>query len=458
MQKTKKRHAVDMCNGPLFSKIVVFFIPVMLSNLLQLVYNAADQMIVGKFAGATDLAAVGSTMALINLIICTVVGLSVGVSSVTARHFGAGNNASLTRTVHTAVALSLIIGVFLAIVGILCSKSLLLMMDTPKDVLPKAVLYMQILFLGLPHVTLFNFTSAILRAVGDTKRPMLFMILSGVLNVFLNMLFVIVFDMAVAGVALATIISQFLSAFLTVRCLITSDEGYKLNLKSVKIYKGELRQIVQIGIPSSIQSASFSLSNVFIQSAVNSFGSAAMAGSTTSSTIENLVYQSTNSLYHTILSFVGQNYGAGKKDRIIKSVLYSVIIVTVMGLTIGLVCVACSDFLMTLFLDETADPAFYKEALAYGAERLKLVLPFYFICGIMEVATGALRAINKSGFSMVGSIVGACGMRIVWIFTIFAAAPSMRILFMSYPVTWILTSVFLYGMFIYFMRKMPNQK
>ena len=453
-----KRHSVDLCNGPLFSKIIVFFIPVMLSNILQMVYNAADQMIVGKFAGPADLAAVGSTTSLVSLIICTVVGLSVGVSSVAARHFGAGNKESLSRTIHTAVALALIVGVFLAIVGILCSKRLLMLMGSPADVLPKATLYMQILFLGLPHVAVFNFTSAILRAVGDTKRPMLFMIISGVLNVLMNLLFVICFDMAVAGVALATVISQLISAVLTVRCLLATEEDYKLSLKNIKIHKGEFRQIIQIGIPSSIQSASFALSNVFIQTAVNSFGSAAMAGCAASSTIENLVYQADNALYLTILSFVGQNFGAGKKDRIIKSVLYCIGIVTVMGLTIGILCAIFGEALLNLFMDKSVDPAFYEKAMAFGLERLHRLVPIYFLCGIMEIGTGALRALNKSGISMIISLIGACVLRVVWIFTIFAANPSIPVLFTSYPVTWILTAICLYAVFIQFMRKMPNRK
>ena len=449
-----KRHAVDLCNGPLFSKIIVFFIPVMLSNILQMVYNAADQMIVGKFAGPTDLAAVGSTTSLVSLIICTIVGLSVGVSSVTARHFGAGNKTSLSRTIHTAVALGLIVGVILAIVGILCAKRLLMLMGSPDDVLPKATLYMQILFLGLPHVAVFNFTSAILRAVGDTKRPMIFMIISGVLNVLMNLLFVICFDMAVAGVALATVISQFISAALTVRCLIATNEDYKLSLKNVKIHRNEFRQIVQIGVPSSIQSASFALSNVLIQSSINSFGSAAMAGCAASSTVENLVYQADNALYLTILSFVGQNYGAGKKDRIIKSVLYCIAIVTVMGLTIGILCAIFGEALLNLFMDKSVDPEFYEKAMYYGLQRLRRIVPVYFLCGIMEIGTGALRALNKSGISMVISLIGACGLRVVWIYTIFAANPSIPVLFTSYPVTWILTAICLYAVFIYYMRKL----
>ncbi len=456
MQRTQKQHAVDMCNGPLFTKIVAFFIPVMLSNMLQLVYNAADQMVVGKFAGATDLAAVGSTASLINLITCVLIGLAVGVSSVVARHFGSGNKGSLYRAVHTSVALSLIVGVILGIVGILFSTPLLRLMGSPDDVLPKASLYMKILFAGLPAMALFNFASAILRAIGDTKRPMIYMILSGLLNVVLNLIFVIGLNMAVSGVALATVLSQILAALLTARCLVKSKEDYKLRIKDIKVFKGEFRQIIQIGIPSSIQSAGFSLSNVFIQTAINSFGSAAMAGCTAAATIENMVYQATNSLYHTTLSFVGQNYGAGKKKRIIKSVVYCAGSAMVLGISVSALCILFSEPLLNLFLNKSTDAAFYAKTLASGTERLLLTLPVYFLCGVMEVATGALRAMNKSALSMVGSLLGACGLRILWIMTVFAANPTIKVLFMSYPITWTVTGVFLYGMFIFYIRKMKD--
>ncbi len=449
-----KRHSVDMCSGPLFSKIVVFFIPVMLSNILQLVYNAADQIIVGKFAGATSLAAVGSTAALFNLITCLLIGLAVGVSSVTARHFGAGNRGAVSRSVHTSVALSLLIGFILGVLGFVFCKPLLSLMGTPDAVLSKATLYMQILFAGLPFIAAFNFMSAILRAIGDTKRPMIFMIISGVANVLLNLLFVIVFDMDVAGVALATVLSQLLSAVLTLRCLTNTDEVYKLNIKQIKVYKGEFRQIIQIGIPSGIQSAGFSLSNVFLQSAINSFGAPTMTGCTAASSVENLVYQSTNAFYHTSLAFVGQNYGAGQKKRIKKSVLYCMFLAIGIGFAMGMLCTLFSKPLLNLFIDKATDPAFYKEALAAGAERMKLTLPIYFMCGVMEVGTGALRAMNRSTISMVFSLTGACLLRIVWIYTAFAANHTIMTLFMSYPVTWSVTSLFLYGAFIYYYRKL----
>ena len=446
MLNSKKTHEVDMCNGPLFPKIFAFFIPVMLSNVLQIVYNAADQLIVGKFAGSRPLAAVGSTSSLINLITCLLIGLAVGVSSVTARHFGAGNKKSLGRATHTSVAISLIFGVAIGIFGIVFAKPLLRLMGSPDEVIGLATIYMQIYFIGLPATALFNFCSAILRAIGDTKRPMIFLIISGFLNVILNLIFVIFFKMHAAGVALATVISQVLSAYLTLRCLIKSDESYKVNLKELKIYKSEFLQIIQVGIPSSIQSTAFSLANVFIQSAVNSFGEFAMAGCAAAATIEAFVYQATNSLYHTTLSFVGQNYGANKKDRILKSVIYCTGIVTVMGLAVGVLFYVFAEPLLKMFVDTP-------QAIAAGIERLNLLLPAYFLCGIMEVGAGALRGMNKSVISMVGSLIGACGLRILWIFTIFAMFPTVFCLYIIFPISWIVTSVFFYGLFFHLMYK-----
>lgn len=446
----QKRHEVDMCNGPLFPKIITFFIPVMLSNMLQLVYNAADQLIVGRFAGSRALASVGATASLVNLIVCFLTGLSVGASSVIARHFGANNQRSLTRAAHTSVMISLIGGLLFGMIGIVFSKPLLRVMDTPEEVIRLSTLYMQIYFAGLPATALFNFASAILRAVGDTKRPMIFLIISGALNVVLNLVFVIIFKMGVAGVATATVISQILAAFLTVRCLINTEESYKIVLKNLKIYKAELLQIIQIGIPASIQSSAFSLSNVFIQSAINSFGEFAMAGCTAASNIDNMIYQAMNSLYHTTLSFTGQNYGAGKKDRIIKSVLYCGGVVTVLGMVIGGIAYIFCEPLLKMFVTNP-------EAIAFGMERLKIMCLTYFMCGMMEVGAGALRGINKSAISMCGSLIGACGLRIVWIYTVFAMSPSIFVLYISYPVTWLVTGIFLNCMFFYFVNKNKSE-
>lgn len=447
--KQAKTHEIDMCNGRILPKIIIFFIPVMLSNMLQLVYNAADQLIVGKFAGSTYLAAVGSTASLTNLIVCLMIGLSVGVSSVVARHFGAGNKTSLFRAVHTSMALAVISGIVLSLIGILFCKPLLKLMDTPHNVINLSALYMRICFLGIPAVVVFNFGSAILRATGDTKRPMLFITLSGVINVVLNFILVYFFKLHVAGVAIATVISQIVSAVLTVICLIRSEESSKLITKEIRIYKAELIQIVTVGIPASIQSVSFSLSNVFIQSSVNSFGEFAMAGATAASNVDNIIYQALNALYHTSLAFSSQNYGAGKKDRILKSVGYCSFIVIVLGLALGGLCYMFGKQLLIMFVDN-------KEAIAYGLERIKITCLPYFTCGLMEVSSGALRGINKSAVSMVISVIGACVLRVVWIYTIFPLNRTFSTLFLTYPVTWILSGLTLYIMFFHYLKKMSE--
>lgn len=447
--KRNKTHEMDMVNGSILPKIIIFFIPVMLSNMLQLVYNAADQLVVGKFAGSTYLAAVGSTASLSNLIICLLIGLSVGSSSVVARHFGAGNKKSLFRSIHTSMALSIICGIILSLVGILFCKPLLRLMDTPENVIDLSVLYMRICFAGLPAVAVFNFGAAILRAVGDTKHPMIYITLSGIINVILNIILVVFFKLHVAGVAIATVISQVFSAVLTVICLMKSNESSKLVLKEIKIYKAELTQIVTVGIPASIQSVSFSLSNVFIQSSINSFGEFAMAGSAAAANTDNIIYQAVNSLYHTALAFCGQNFGAGKKDRILKSVGYCTSIVVVLGLAIGGLCYVFDEQLLGLFVNN-------KEAIAYGVERLKITCLPYFTCGLMEVGSGALRGINKSAVSMVISIMGACVLRVVWIYTIFPINRSFSTLFLAYPATWILSSIALYIVLFHYVKKIPD--
>lgn len=444
-----KTHEMDMCNGSILPKIIIFFIPVMLANILQLLYNATDQLIVGKFAGSIYLAAVGSTASLTNVIVCLMTGLAVGSSAVASRLFGANNKTSLFRAVHTSMALALICGFGLSIIGIIICKPLLTLMDTPENVLDLAVLYMRIYFAGLPAVAVFNFGAAILRAVGDTKNPMLFITLSGILNVILNYILVKFFKMHVAGVAIATVISQILSATLTAICLIRSEESSKLIIKEIKIYKGELNQIITVGIPASIQSVSFSLSNVFIQSSVNSFGEFAMAGSAAALNSDNIIYQTQNALYHTSLAFCGQNYGAGKKDRIMKSVIYCCTIVVALGITLGGLCLTFGEQLLSLFVDN-------KEAIAYGIDRLKITSSTYFTCGLMEVASGALRGIDKSAVSMAISIVGVCVLRVIWVFTIFPLNKTFTTLFLAYPVTWILSGIILYIVFLYYYKKLPD--
>ena len=451
-KKLTRSGEVDMCNGPLFSKIVVFFIPVMLTNLLQTLYSAADQAVVGQFAknGADALASIGSTSALSNLILCFVTGLSVGTSSVVARLFGAGNKNAVERAVHTSISLSAILGIVIGILGITLARPLLLLMGTQSDVLDGAVLYMQISFAGLPVVAIYNYGSAILRAIGDTKRPMIYLMIGGLVNVALNIFFVTVFHMSVEGVALATVISQILSCVLTVRCLVTTDGCYKLCFKKLRIHKQEAVSIIYIGIPAGLQSSLFSVSNVLIQSSVNSISKAAVSGSTAGQTIESFVYMAMNSLYHTSLAFCGQNYGAKKPDRIMKSFLYCTAIAVTVGVVFGgLVCLF-ADPLLGIFLKTNPD------AVIYGKQRIMMTCLPYFLCGIMEVGTGVLRAVNKAFHALITTVVCTCVLRVVWCKTVFIMFPSITVLFISYPLTWALTSAINTIMFLSFYKKMKK--
>ena len=424
---------IDMTNGPLVGKIIRFAIPLALSGILQLLFNAADIIVVGQFVGPQALAAVGSTSALINLIVNLFIGLSIGVNVLVARYYGGGNHKDLRETVHTAVLVSVISGIILIFVGIGLSRPLLELMGTPADVIDQSVLYMRIYFVGMPVMMLYNFGSAILRAVGDTKRPLYFLLLAGVINVLLNLLFVIVFHMGVEGVAIPTVISQCVSATLVLLCLVKSDAVYRVNLKELHIYKEKLLQMIKIGVPAGIQSATFSISNVLIQSTINSFGSIAMAGSTAGGNIEGFVWTAMDAFTQSTLSFTGQNYGAKKFHRITKVVWYNLGLVTVVGLVLGIGAYLVGPWVLQVY---SSDP----EVIAYGLERMLLVCTPYALCGVMNVLVGAMRGLGSSLTPMVVSIFGVCVLRVVWIYTVFPLDPSFAMLFLSYPVTWAVTA------------------
>ena len=436
---------IDMTNGPLLGKIVRFAIPLALSGILQLLFNAADIIVAGRFAGSQALAAVGSTSALINLIVNLFIGLSIGVNVLVARYYGAGQRKDLHETVHTAVLISVLSGLVLIVVGVALSKPLLQLMGTPSDVIDQAVLYMRIYFVGMPVMMLYNFGAAILRAVGDTQRPLYFLLLAGVVNVFLNLFFVIVVHMGVAGVAIATVISQCISAGLVLQCLVRSDTIYRVELKQLRIYKDKLLQMTKIGVPAGIQGATFSISNVLIQSSINSFGSLAMAGSTAASNIEGFVFTAMDSFTQASLSSTGQNYGAKKFHRITKVLWYNIFLVTVVGLVLGIGAYLAGRPLLGIY---STDP----EVIDYGMERMLIVCTPYFTCGIMNVLVGAMRGLGSSLTPMVVSIFGVCVLRVIWIYTVFAAAPSMLMLFVSYPVTWVVTAL-VEAVCFYFIRK-----
>lgn len=433
MNQTKSnKYEIDMCNGPLLGKILVFYIPLMLSGVLQLLFNAADIVVVGRFAGSESLAAVGSTSSLINLLVNLFIGLSVGANVLVARYYGAGQQKELSEMVHTAVMTSLISGCILIILGICLAGPALRLMATPEDVIDKAILYMRIYFVGMPFMMAYNFGSAILRAVGDTKRPLYYLLIAGVVNVVLNLIFVIVFSMGVAGVAIATVISQAVSSALVIRCLVLTDSVYKLNLKQLVIVPDKLIKMVQIGLPAGLQGALFSISNVLIQSSVNSFGSIAMAGNTAASNIEGFIYTAMNAFHQTAISFTGQNFGASKYKRIGKILLICQISVLAVGLVMGNAAYLFAGTLLKLYSSDG-------EVIRYGILRMSIICTSYCFCGMMDVMVGSLRGMGYSIMPMLVSLTGACLFRIVWIYTVFQSYRTLECLYISYPISWVLT-------------------
>lgn len=422
-----------MCNGPLLGKILIFYIPLMLSGVLQLLFNAADIVVVGRYAGSNSLAAVGSTSSLINLLVNLFIGLSVGANVLVARFYGAGKQKELSEMVHTAVLTSIVSGCVLIVLGIALSEPALRLMDTPDDVIGQSVLYMRIYFVGMPFMMAYNFGSAILRAVGDTRRPLYYLLAAGVINVILNLIFVIVFQIGVAGVAIATVISQGVSSALVLRCLMLTDGVYKLDIKQLKIVPDKLVKMLQIGLPAGLQGSLFSISNVLIQSSVNSFGSVAMAGNTAASNIEGFVYTAMNAFHQTAISFTGQNYGAHKIKRIGKILLICQVSVIIVGLLLGNAAYFFSGTLLQLYAPDDM------EVIAYGTLRLSIICVTYCLCGMMDVMVGSLRGMGYSIMPMLVSLTGACLFRVVWIYTVFQSYRTLKCLYYSYPISWALT-------------------
>ncbi|MBR4965854.1 MAG: MATE family efflux transporter [Lachnospiraceae bacterium] len=432
----KEKYQIDMCSGSVLKKLVLFCFPLMCSGMLQLLFNAADVIVVGRFAGDEPLAAVGATSSLINLFTNIFIGLSVGSNVLTARFLGASNKGEIEKTVHTSVALALISGGALAVVGFVLSPVLLGWMATPDTVLPLATLYLRIYFLGMPAMMLYNFGSAILRAIGDTRRPLYYLTASGALNVVLNLLFVIVFRMSVAGVALATVISQVLSAALIIRCLTREEGEIRLNLRKIGIDKTTLIKILQIGLPAGVQGTLFSLSNVFIQSSVNQFGDIVVAGNSAAGNLEGFVYIAMNSVYQGTISFVSQNVGAMKFNRVPRIVLTAQALVIAVGAVMGNVIVLFGEFFLGLYTDNP-------DVVAAGMVRLWYICVLYALCGMMEVMVGALRGIGYSVMPMIVSLIGACALRLVWLATVFRIEEFHRIetVYVSYPISWFLTLI-----------------
>nr|PZN11143.1 MAG: MATE family efflux transporter [Caldicoprobacter oshimai] len=437
-----KKHDMDMCSGPLFSKMLIFALPIMAMNILQLLFNAADMIVVGRFSGREALAAVGATGSLINLIVNTFMGLSVGTVVVVAQDYGAGRMLGLRDSVHTSIAISIISGLLVMVIGLVLCKPMLILMGTPEDILDLAVLYMKIYFLGVPAMMVYNFGAAILRAVGDSRRPMYYLTISGMVNVILNLFFVIVLRMTVDGVAWATVISQFLSMALVMICLLRSNRGIRFIPRQMRIEGYKLKEIVRIGLPAGLQSLLFSISNVMIQSAVNSFGSTMVAANSAAMNVEGLVGTIMNAYYNAAITFTGQNMGAKKYDRIDTIAKICTVLIFATWILLSGAILLFGKWLLAMY---TSDG----EVIELGMVRLKVLMIAYFTCGVMNVFPGLTRGMGYSVSPMMCTLIGACLLRIVWLKTVFAWYPTVITLFACYPVTWGLAGLGQVGIFFY---------
>ena len=443
------KYEIDMCNGTLMDKLISFSLPLMLSGILQLLFNAVDIIVVGRFTGRQALAAVGSTTALINIFTNLFIGISLGANVLAARFYASGKEKEMSETVHTSITLALISGLVMALAGVLLARFALNLMGTPNDVIDQSVLYMRIYFLGMPFFMLYNYGAAILRAVGDTKRPLFFLVISGMTNAVLNLVLVIVFHMGVAGVAIGNIVSQLISSILVLRCLYTSNTSYRLYFSKLGIKTQYLKQIFQVGIPAGIQSTVINLSNALLQSSVNSFGSVAMAGYTAANNIFGFLYMSVNAVTQSCMSFTSQNYGVKKLKRMDRVLLDCMILSVGVTLTLGCGAYFFGPELLKIYTSEA-------DVIRCGVEVLAFTTVPYFCCGIMDLLPGALRGMGYSGVPMILSIIGTVGTRIVWIFGLFPAHRSLSFLFISYPVSWILT-ILMQAVCFCFVRKHVHQ-
>lgn len=440
---------MPMLEGNLFSGIVNFTVPIILTSLLQLLFNAADLVVVGQFCGSMSVAAVGATGALTNLMVNFFIGLSIGTGVAVAHGIGSREDREVHCIVHTALPLSLVSGLVLTVLGVAFSRTFLHWMGTPDTVLALSAVYMEIYFGGVTFTMIYNFSAAILRAAGDTKSPLLFLFIAGVVNVVLNVFFVLVCQMNVAGVALATTISQAISAVLVTMALMRRNDACKLDLKKLHFYKPQLRKMIRIGLPAGIQSSLFSISNVLIQSSINSFGDVLMSGNAAASNIEGFVYVCLNAFHQTAVNFIGQNAGARQHKRVYRILWICLACVTVVGIVTGSLAYVLGPKLLAIYITDSP------EAIAYGLTRMAFICLPYFFCGLMDVSTGALRGIGASLTPMLISVLGVCGFRVLWIYTIFQmpAYHTPQCLYISYAVSWILTFLCQMAAFIVFFRR-----
>nr|WP_308649547.1 MATE family efflux transporter [uncultured Agathobacter sp.] len=428
----KNKFEIDMCNGPIMSKLISFSVPLILSGMLQLMFNAVDIIVVGQFSGSTSLAAVGSTTALINVFVNLFMGISLGANVVSARCYAMGRREEMSKTVHTAITIALVSGIIMAVIGVIFAKGALLLMGTPENVIDLSTLYMRIYFLGMPFFMLYNYGAAILRAVGDTKRPLIFLVISGCINAGINMLLVIVFDMGVAGVAIGTVISQFVSCALVINCLYRTKSSYQLRFSKLKIEKDYMIQIFQVGVPAGIQSTVINFSNALLQSSVNSFGSVAMAGYTAANNVLGFLYVSVNSITQACMSFTSQNYAVGKHKRMDRVLIDCIVLSISVALILGGGAYLFGTYILNIYTSDA-------DVIKCGLEILSITTVPYFFCGIMDLFPGALRGMGYSTIPMILSIIGTVGIRILWIFVFFPMHRSLYFLFISYPGSWIAT-------------------
>ena len=442
--KTNK-YEIDMCNGSIMDKLISFSLPLMLTSILQLMFNAVDIIVVGRFDGSQALAAVGSTTALINIFTNLFIGISLGANVLAARYFAAGRHREMSEAVHTAIALALISGILMAFVGLGASRAALELMATPTDVIDQSTLYMRIYFMGMPFFMLYNYGAAILRAVGDTKRPLFFLGAAGLTNVALDLLLVIVIPLGVAGVAIGTVASQMISCILVIRCLCKTDSSYQLHFSKLAIRKVYLIRIFQVGIPAGIQSTVINFSNALLQSSVNSFGSTAMAGYTAANNILGFLYASINAVTQACMSFTSQNFGVGKYKRMDRVLLDCVALSVGVSLVLGVGAYLMGPQLLGIY---TAEP----DVVQCGLEILSITTVPYFLCGIMDLLPGALRGMGHSAVPMVLSVIGTVGTRVLWIYVFFPQHRSLYFLFISYPGSWIAT-ILMQAVCYWFVRK-----
>ncbi|MBR5721749.1 MAG: MATE family efflux transporter, partial [Clostridia bacterium] len=441
--------------GPLFWNIIKYTVPIILTSVLQLLFNAADLVVVGRFCGSLSVAAVGATGSVTNLIINLFVGLSVGAGVTVAHAYGGNDEQAVHKTVHTALPTAIVSGVVLTLIGVVFSRIFLELMGTPENVLGLSAVYMRIYFCGMTFSMVYNFCSSILRAVGDTRGPLIYLSVAGVINVILNIVFVTVFDLNVAGVALATIISQGVSAVLVVRALMVRTDSCRLVLSKMRFYKMQLLKIIRIGLPAGIQGSLFSISNVIIQSSINSFGDVFMSGNAAAGNIEGFVYVSINAFHQTAVNFTGQCTGAKKYKRAVKALWICLACVTVVGIVNGSLVNIFGEQLLSIYITDSA------EAISAGIVRLAFISLPYFLCGLMDVTTGALRGMGSSVTPMIISILGICGLRIAWIFSVFQLEQfhTPEVLYLSYAVSWTVTFIVqLIAFFISYRRHIKSDK